>query len=109
MKKEGTILALSQEQKKKMWALLNETRGQIGLTAYKDYIFGLLFYKYLSEKAQQWLEDALRGDTWENVYTQDSSKALDYMKKSLGMGFSQTISFQIGKKRLKPIGFILDY
>ncbi len=29
-----------------MWALLNKTRGQIGLTAYKDYIFGLLFYKY---------------------------------------------------------------
>ena len=30
-----------------MWALLNKTRGQIGLTAYKDYNFGLLFYKYL--------------------------------------------------------------
>ncbi|MFM2784827.1 type I restriction-modification system subunit M N-terminal domain-containing protein, partial [Lactococcus lactis] len=49
-----------------MWALLNQTRGQIGLTAYKDYIFGLLFYKYLSEKATQWLGEVLRGDTWEN-------------------------------------------
>ena len=36
-------MALSNEQKNKMWALLNQTRGQIGLTAYKDYIFGLLF------------------------------------------------------------------
>ena len=49
-------MALSNEQKNKMWALLNQTRGQIGLTAYKDYIFGLLFYKYLSEKATQWLD-----------------------------------------------------
>ena len=61
-------MALSNEQKNKMWALLNQTRGQIGLTAYKDYIFGLLFYKYLSEKATQWLGEVLRGDTWENVY-----------------------------------------
>ena len=44
-------MALSQEQQTKMWAMLNQTRGQIGLTAYKDYIFGILFYKYLSEKS----------------------------------------------------------
>ncbi|WP_235006974.1 type I restriction-modification system subunit M N-terminal domain-containing protein [Listeria monocytogenes] len=48
-------MALSTEQKTKMWAMLNQTRGQIGLTAYKDYIFGILFYKYLSEKATHWL------------------------------------------------------
>lgn len=112
MKKEGTILALSQEQKKKMWALLNETRGQIGLTAYKDYIFGLLFYKYLSEKAQQWLEDALRGDTWENVYTQDSSKALDYMKKKLGYGIQPNDFFSDWKKAIETdrfhIGLLSD-
>lgn len=77
-------MALSNEQKNKMWALLNQTRGQIGLTAYKDYIFGLLFYKYLSEKATRWLDDVLRGDTWENVYRQDPAKALEYMKQKLG-------------------------
>ena len=77
-------MALSNEQKNKMWALLNQTRGQIGLTAYKDYIFGLLFYKYLSEKATQWLGEVLRGDTWENVYDQDPVRALDYMKQKLG-------------------------
>ena len=49
-------MALSNEQKNKMWTMLNQTRGQIGLTAYKDYIFGILFYKYLSEKATHWLE-----------------------------------------------------
>lgn len=67
-------MALSSEQKNKMWAMLNQTRGQIGLTAYKDYIFGILFYKYLSEKATHWLESVLRGETWTSVYTQDSAK-----------------------------------
>lgn len=74
-------MALSNEQKTRMWAMLNETRGQIGLTAYKDYIFGILFYKYLSEKAAKWLTGVLRGETWESVYEQDSARALDYMKK----------------------------
>ena len=58
-------MALSNEQKNKMWALLNQTRGQIGLTAYKDYIFGLLFYKYLSEKAN---------NGWEKFYEETLGK-----------------------------------
>lgn len=56
-------MALSSEQQTKMWQMLNQTRGQIGLTAYKDYIFGILFYKYLSEKAHRWLLENLRGET----------------------------------------------
>ena len=80
-----------------MWALLNKTRGQIGLTAYKDYIFGLLFYKYLSEKATQWLGEVLRGDTWENVYGQDPVRALDYMKQKLGYAIQPRNFLKIGK------------
>ena len=45
-------MALTNEQEQRIWQMLNETRGQIGLTAYKDYIFGLLFYKYLSDKIE---------------------------------------------------------
>jgi len=70
-------MILSKEQQTKMWAMLNQTRGQIGLTAYKDYIFGILFYKYLSEKATKWLEGVLRGKTWEEIYAQDPAKSLD--------------------------------
>lgn len=78
-------MALSNEQQTKMWSMLNQTRGKIGLTAYKDYIFGILFYKYLSEKATKWLGKVLRGDeTWENVYAQDNQRAMDYMKQNLG-------------------------
>ena len=74
-------MGLSSEQQTRRWGMLNQTRGQIGFTAYKDYIFGILFYKFLSEKATKWLDLTLRGETWENVYAQDSTKALDYMKK----------------------------
>lgn len=77
-------MALSSQQQAKMWRMLNETRGQIGLTAYKDYIFGILFYKYLSEKAQNWLDSVLRGESWEAIYQQDSQRAVAYMQQNLG-------------------------
>ncbi|MGX7149393.1 type I restriction-modification system subunit M [Enterococcus ureasiticus] len=105
-------MALSKEQKTKMWAMLNQTRGQIGLTAYKDYIFGILFYKYLSEKATHWLEGVLRGETWRSVYSQDSAKALEYMKKHLGYAIQPNDFFSNWKKAIDEdrfsIGMMTD-
>lgn len=93
-------MSLSSEQKTKMWSMLNQTRGQIGLTAYKDYIFGILFYKYLSEKGMKWLDTVLRGETWENIYAQDSQKAMDYMKKNLGYAIQPNDFFDDWKKAI---------
>lgn len=93
-------MALSTEQQNKMWAMLNQTRGQIGLTAYKDYIFGLLFYKYLSEKAKNWLKDVSRGETWESIYAQNPVKSLDYMKKNLGYAIQPGNFFSDWKKAI---------
>lgn len=85
-KEGGYIMALSNEQQTKMWSMLNETRGQIGLTSYKDYIFGILFYKYLSEKAESWLSEVSRGEQWSTIYNKDSQRAMTYMQKNLGYG-----------------------
>lgn len=93
-------MALSNEQQTKMWQMLNQTRGQIGLTAYKDYIFGILFYKYLSEKAIRWLEGVSRGKTWESIYEENPKKALDYMKKNLGYGIQPNDFFKDWKKAI---------
>ncbi|MBC2099443.1 type I restriction-modification system subunit M [Listeria booriae] len=105
-------MALSREQQTKMWAMLNQTRGQIGLTAYKDYIFGILFYKYLSEKATRWLEGVLRGEEWEIIYSQDPAKALDHMKKNLGYAIQPNDFFADWKKAIDAdrfsIGMMTD-
>lgn len=94
-------MALSSEQQAKMWEMLNQTRGQIGLTAYKDYIFGILFYKYLSEKAQHWLDTVLRGgETWDKVFAQNSAKALEYMGKNLGYAIQPDDFFDDWKKAI---------
>lgn len=98
-------MALSSEQKTKMWNMLNQTRGQIGLTAYKDYIFGILFYKYLSEKATRWLEPVLRGASWEETFEKDNQKSMDYMKKNLGYAIQPNDFFADWQKAIKEDRF----
>ncbi|MBC6308988.1 type I restriction-modification system subunit M [Listeria sp. FSL L7-1582] len=105
-------MALSTEQQTKMWAMLNQTRGQIGLTAYKDYIFGILFYKYLSGKAARWLGGVSRGETWESIYSKNATKALLHMRKNLGYAIQPSDFFSDWKKAIDEdkfnIGMMTD-
>lgn len=55
-------MALTSEREAMIWKTLNDTRGKIEPSEYKNYIFGVMFYKFLSEKAQAWLKGVLRGD-----------------------------------------------
>ena len=61
-------MALTADKQALIWKTLNETRGKIEPSEYKNYIFGLMFYKFLSEKAQTWLDQQLRGETWASVW-----------------------------------------
>ncbi|SDE79183.1 type I restriction enzyme M protein [Priestia aryabhattai B8W22] len=40
------------ELHKKLWAMANDLRGQMDAYEFKDYILGLIFYRYLSEKVE---------------------------------------------------------
>lgn len=77
-------MALTAERQALIWKTLNETRGKIEPSEYKNYIFGIMFYKFLSEKAQNWLDSVLGNETWESVWSQDSEKAASFMQAKLG-------------------------
>lgn len=77
-------MALTSEREAMIWKTLNDTRGKIEPSEYKNYIFGVMFYKFLSEKAQAWLKGVLRGETWAAVWQQDSDKASEFMQRTLG-------------------------
>lgn len=77
-------MALTSEKEALIWKTLNDTRGKIEPSEYKNYIFGVMFYKFLSEKAQDWLKSVLHGDSWDHIWSQDSKRAAQYMQKNLG-------------------------
>lgn len=44
-----------QELASKIWTLANNLRGKVSAATYKDYMLGFLFYKYLSDKEENYL------------------------------------------------------
>jgi type I restriction enzyme M protein len=47
----------------KIWAGANELRGKVSASSYKDYMIGLIFYKYISEKEEKYLREKLYFET----------------------------------------------
>jgi type I restriction enzyme M protein len=54
---------MTEEQKRvlerQLWAVANALRGKMNADEYKDYILGFIFYKYLSEKLEQYANEKL--------------------------------------------------
>lgn len=54
---------MSEEQKrlleKQLWGVANVLRGKMNADEYKNYILGFIFYKYLSEKLERYVNDKL--------------------------------------------------
>lgn len=52
---------MSEEQKKtletKLWAVANLLRGKMNADEYKNYILGFIFYKYLSERIERYVDE----------------------------------------------------
>lgn len=46
----GKIMITSEEIKRRLWDGANELRGSMDASRYKDYMLGLMFYKFLSDK-----------------------------------------------------------
>ena len=48
-----------QQLASKIWAGANALRGKVSADAYKDYMLGFVFYKYISCKEEKYLKDKL--------------------------------------------------
>ncbi len=51
------------ELHKKLWSIANDLRGNMDASEFRNYILGLIFYRFLSEKAEAEVAEALSGET----------------------------------------------
>lgn len=56
------VKAKSDELAKQLWAIANEFRGNMDASEFKNYILGLIFYRYLSERTENYMNDLLKDD-----------------------------------------------
>lgn len=52
----------SAELAKQLWNIANEFRGNMDASEFKNYILGLIFYRYLSERTANYMDEILKDD-----------------------------------------------
>lgn len=73
-----------QELASKIWAGANELRGKVSASSYKDYMLGLIFYKYLSEKEERYLKEKLYFDEGFSELTEDDEDTVKNCEDNIG-------------------------
>ena len=60
----------------RLWAIANDLRGNMESNEFKNYILGLIFYRYLSEKVENRVKDLLSEDdiSYEEAYEDEEYK-----------------------------------
>lgn len=82
---------MSEEQKRilerQLWGVANVLRGKMNADEYKNYILGFIFYKYLSEKLERYVDEKLlKNDDFKfatlGENTKEDREALEQIKSS---------------------------
>lgn len=102
----------SQKLKQKLWDIANTLRGNMGADEFRDYILGLIFYKFLSEKIQDYVDKELQNDnlTFEQAVAKE--EILTALKEesltTLGYFILPEYLFHNLAKRAKNREFIIE-
>ncbi|MGP5065041.1 type I restriction-modification system subunit M [Psychrobacter celer] len=73
-----------QQLAKKIWQSANKMRSKIEANEYKDYIIGFVFYKFLSDKEEQFLRANDFTDQDIANLTEEDTETVDFIKNGIG-------------------------
>ena len=105
-----------QELKKQLWNIANTLRGNMSADDFRDYILGLIFYKYLSDKLNRYADELLSEDETQFSKVDENSdegkEILEAVQEEaldkLGYFFKPSELFHVIAKAGKDGDFILD-
>ena len=73
-----------QQLASKIWESANKMRSKIEANEYKDYILGLIFYKFLSDKEVKYLRENDWTDEYLPELTEDDDETVESVQKNIG-------------------------
>ena len=92
-----------------LWAIANDLRGGMDANEFRNYILGTIFYRYLSERTEMYMEDILKEDsiTYEQAFTDENFKPIveQWSLEHLGYIIRPENLFRVLNRRIvKPNG-----
>lgn len=89
---ENNIQAHQKELCTKLWAMANALRGNMEAYEFKNYILGMIFYFYLSDRTEKYMVNLLKDD---NIKYEDAWKQDDYKQAVI-------------EESLRDLGFVIE-
>ncbi len=100
-----------QQLASKIWESANKMRSKIEANEYKDYILGFIFYKFLSEKEELYLDKiSLPKEKRKEYVKEENIEIKDNIQKNIGyfIAYDDLFSTWIGKKSDFDISNVRD-
>ena len=80
--------AQAAELSNQLWSIANDLRGGMDANEFRNYILGTIFYRYLSERTELYMEDILKNDniSYEQAFSDDKYRPVveDWSLEHLG-------------------------
>lgn len=74
-----------QQLASKIWSAANKMRGKTDANQYKDYILGFIFYKFLSNKEENFfIKEGMTNDDLKIYLIEDDVDTVTHSQKNLG-------------------------
>jgi len=83
MSREEKQQSQQAELQKQLWSIANTLRGNMDANDFKNYILGLIFYRYLSENLVNYVENTMLRNTKKYVDMFDDKNRVDDFKSDL--------------------------
>lgn len=100
------------ELEKRLWAIANELRGNMGADEFRNYILGLIFFKFLSEKIENTGNDILAEDEMKFSDIEEKEEYIEavreYCVNSIGYFIEPKYLFGSLANRAKNGEFIIE-
>lgn len=92
-----------------LWAIANDLRGGMDANEFRNYILGTIFYRYLSERTEMYMEEILKEDglTYEEAFTNEDYKPIVEQWSLEHLGYiirPENLFRELNRKIVKPKG-----
>lgn len=90
-----------------LWAIANDLRGGMDANEFRNYILGTIFYRYLSERTEMYMQDILQEDglTYEQAFSDTDFKPIVEQWSIEHLGYiicPENLFRELNRKIIKP-------